>query len=119
MSGDGAVISNWGAQSPVQGFSGFGQVHLAARCLTGKDSGQQLRWEGCRSGDKAQVWSLSRSTLVNELALCADVEGVQANNVASSASPAAAYRASSGMCTASTMRGVSRRASQSAASVTP
>ena len=80
VSGDGAVISNWGGQSPVQGYSGFGQVHLTGRCLTGKESGQQLRWEGCRGGDKAQVWSLSHGTLVNELALCADVEGAQANN---------------------------------------
>ena len=39
VSGDGAVISNWGAQSPVQGFSGFGQVHLAGRCLTGREIG--------------------------------------------------------------------------------
>ena len=80
VSGDGAVIFSWGAHSPVQGFSGFGQVHLAGRCLTSKERGQQLRWEGCRGGDKAQVWSLSRGTLVNELALCADVEGDQANN---------------------------------------
>lgn len=80
VSGDGAVISHWGVQSPVQGFAGFGQVHLAGRCLTGKESGQQLRWEGCRGGDKAQVWSLSRGALVNEMALCADVQGAQANN---------------------------------------
>ena len=79
-SGDGAVITNWGAQPPVQGFSGFGQVLLGGRCLTGKESGQQLRWEGCRVGDKAQVWSFSGGTLANDVALCADVPGAQGHN---------------------------------------
>jgi hypothetical protein len=80
MSGDGAVIASWGDQSPVQGFSGFGQVHLGGRCLTGKQGGQQLRWEGCRVGDKAQVWSLAGGALTNDMALCADVQGAQASN---------------------------------------
>ncbi|MBC7380104.1 MAG: RICIN domain-containing protein [Burkholderiaceae bacterium] len=78
--GDGAVIANWAAQAPLQGFSGFGQVHLAGRCLTGKASGQQLRWEGCRVGDKAQVWSLSSGALVNDMTLCAEVQGAPAGN---------------------------------------
>lgn len=80
VSGDAVVIVNWGAQSPVQGFSGFGQVHLGGRCLTGKQSGQQLRWEGCRVGDKAQVWSLAGGALTNDMAMCADVQGAQASN---------------------------------------
>ncbi|MES2978885.1 MAG: hypothetical protein V4731_10715 [Pseudomonadota bacterium] len=74
MAGDDAVLAPWGVQSPVQGFSGFGQVHLAGRCLTGRQAGQQLRWEGCRGGDQAQVWSLSRGTLVNQQALCAQAD---------------------------------------------
>ncbi|CAN5575704.1 hypothetical protein BH11PSE7_BH11PSE7_26170 [soil metagenome] len=81
-SGDSAVIASWGGQSPLQGFSGFGQVHLGGRCLTGKESGQPLRWEGCRVGDKAQVWSLSGGALTNDRALCADVQGGQGNNTA-------------------------------------
>ena len=41
-----------------------------------------LRWEGCRLGDKAQVWKLIGERLSNELEQCADVDaagGVQAH----------------------------------------
>ncbi len=74
-SGGNAVTANWQGQSPLQGFSGYGPIHLNGQCLSGKDGNQPLRWEGCRSGDKAQVWKLSGGRLNNELGWCADVEG--------------------------------------------
>lgn len=70
-----AVTADWGGRGPVQGFSGYGQVHLNGQCLTGANGGQPLRWEGCRGGDKSQIWALSGRKLNNELGWCADVEG--------------------------------------------
>ncbi|MFZ2220757.1 MAG: ricin-type beta-trefoil lectin domain protein [Rhodoferax sp.] len=70
-----AVTADWRGQAPLQGFSGYGQIQLSGQCLTGRSSGQPLRWEGCVSGEKAQIWKLSGSRLNNEINLCADVEG--------------------------------------------
>ena len=73
-SGEDAVLAPWNRQSPIQGFSGYGRIHLEGRCLTGRGEGMPLRWEGCRLGDKAQVWKLIGERLSNELEQCADVE---------------------------------------------
>lgn len=71
-----AVTANWNGQRPLSGFGGYGQVRLNGRCLTGNGpAGQQLRWDACRNGDKAQVWALDNKQLNNELGWCADVEG--------------------------------------------
>ena len=74
-SGGGAVTADWKGQAPIQGFTGYGQVKTNGSCLTGRDGQQQLRWESCKSGDKAQIWALSNGRLNNELGWCADVEG--------------------------------------------
>lgn len=73
-SGDDAVLAPWNRQSPIQGFSGYGLIHLEGRCLTGRAEGGPLRWEGCRLGDKAQVWKLIGNRLSNELEHCAEAE---------------------------------------------
>lgn len=74
--GGAAVTAAWKGQRPLAGFSGYGQVRLNNRCLsTNGPAGQQLRWDTCRSGDKAQVWALNNRQLNNELGWCADVEG--------------------------------------------
>ncbi|MES2973443.1 MAG: ricin-type beta-trefoil lectin domain protein [Pseudomonadota bacterium] len=72
--GVGAAVA-WSPQHALEGFGGYGQVKARGQCLSGRQSGQPLRWEGCRSGDKSQVWSLKGSKLGNELGFCADVEG--------------------------------------------
>jgi hypothetical protein len=72
--GVGAAVP-WSPQHAVQGFGGYGQIQTQGQCLTGKQSGQPLRWEGCRGGDKSQVWALHGTKLSNELGFCADVEG--------------------------------------------
>jgi len=72
--GDDVVLAPWNRQSPIQGFSGYGRIHLEGRCLTGRGEGALLRWEGCRLGDKAQVWKLIGERLSNELEHCADLE---------------------------------------------
>lgn len=75
-SGGAAVTAAWRGQRALSGFSGYGQVRLNNRCLsTNGPAGQQLRWDTCRSGDKAQVWALNNKQLNNELGWCADVEG--------------------------------------------
>ena len=75
-SGGAAVTADWKGQSPISGFTGYGQVRHNSQCLTGNGpAGQQLRWDTCRSGDKSQIWALDRSQLNNELGWCADVEG--------------------------------------------
>lgn len=74
--GGAAVTAAWKGQQPLAGFTGYGAVRLKNRCLsTSGPAGQQLRWDTCRSGDKAQVWSLKNGQLNNELGFCADVEG--------------------------------------------
>lgn len=74
--GGAAVTADWKGQRPLAGFTGYGQVRLNNRCLsTSGPAGQQLRWDACRSGDKAQVWALKNNQLNNELGWCADVEG--------------------------------------------
>lgn len=73
-SGGSAVTADWRGQSALDGFSGYGQIRLNGQCLGGKDN-QPLRWEGCRSGDKSQVWAFNNGKLNNELGWCADVEG--------------------------------------------
>ncbi len=70
----GAVLADWRGQAPLS-FPGYGQIRQGGQCLTGATGGQQLRWEGCRAGDKGQVWALTGSKLNNELGWCADVEG--------------------------------------------
>ena len=72
--GVGAAVP-WGPQHALQGFSGSGQIQSRGQCLTGKQSGQPLRWEGCRSGDKSQAWALRGAKLSNEIGFCADLEG--------------------------------------------
>lgn len=72
--GVGAAVP-WGPQHALQGFSGSGQIQSRGQCLTGKQSGQPLRWEGCRSGDKSQAWALRGAKLSNEMGFCADLEG--------------------------------------------
>jgi len=74
-SGGAAVTAPWNGQAVVQGFSGYGQVRIGGQCLTGRSPNQQLRWEGCKDGDKSQRWSLANRKLNNELGFCADVEG--------------------------------------------
>jgi hypothetical protein len=74
-SGGTAVTANWAGQAPIQGFSGYGQIQMNGQCLTGKTGNQPLTWEGCRGGDKSQIWSLSNRKLNNEGGWCADVEG--------------------------------------------
>ncbi|MCG2595047.1 RICIN domain-containing protein [Ramlibacter sp. XY19] len=73
--GGAAVTAPWNGQAVVQGFSGYGAIRINGQCLTGRTSGQPLRWEACHGGDKSQVWALSGRKLNNELGLCADVEG--------------------------------------------
>lgn len=72
--GVGAAVA-WNPQHAVQGFGGYGQINSRGQCLTGRQSGQPLRWEGCRGGDKSQVWALRGAKLSNEMGFCADVEG--------------------------------------------
>ena len=79
--GDDAVLVRWDRQSPLQGFSGYGRIHLEGRCLTGRGEGASLRWEGCRLGDKAQVWKLVGERLSNELEHCAEVDGAAPGRV--------------------------------------
>lgn len=75
-SGGAAVTAAWAGQAPIAGFSGYGQVRVNGRCLSGPGpAGQPLRWESCRRGDKGQVWALANRRLNNELGWCADVEG--------------------------------------------
>lgn len=69
----GATLANWQGQAPIS-FSGYGQIKQGGQCLGGSAGGQQLKWEGCRSGDKGQIWALNGSKLNNELGFCADVE---------------------------------------------
>lgn len=69
----GATLANWVGQAPIS-FSGYGQIKQGGQCLTGSTGGQQLRWEGCRGGDKGQIWALNGTKLNNELGWCADVE---------------------------------------------
>lgn len=69
----GATLAKWQGQAPIS-FSGYGQIKQGGNCLSGSAGGQQLRWEGCRSGDKGQIWALNGSKLNNELGFCADVE---------------------------------------------
>lgn len=76
--GDEAVLVPWNRQSPIQGFSGYGRIHLEGRCLTGRGEGAPLRWEGCRLGDKAQVWKFIGDRLSNEMEHCAEVEDAAA-----------------------------------------
>lgn len=73
-SGGTAVTADWRGQAPLEGFSGYGQIRLNGQCLGGKDN-QPLRWEGCRGGDKGQIWAFRNGKLNNELGWCADVEG--------------------------------------------
>lgn len=73
-SGGTAVTAEWRGQSALEGFSGYGQIRLNGQCLGGKDN-QPLRWEGCRGGDKSQIWGYNNGKLNNELGWCADVEG--------------------------------------------
>lgn len=71
-----AVTANWAGQAPISGFSGYGAIRVNGRCLTAPGpAGQPVRWEGCRQGDKSQIWALSDRRLNNELGWCADVEG--------------------------------------------
>jgi hypothetical protein len=73
--GAAAVTRNWDGAASIQGFSGYGAIRIDGQCLTGNGSDQQLRWEGCRSADKGQIWRLSGRKLNNELGWCADVQG--------------------------------------------
>ena len=72
--GVGAAVP-WSPQQGIDGFGGHGPIQARGQCLTGKQSGQPLRWEGCRGGDKSQMWSLHGAKLSNDLGFCADVEG--------------------------------------------
>lgn len=69
--GDVAAMGEWQGQSPLQGFSGYGQVHWNGLCLTASHANQPLQWAGCRFGDRAQVWKLAARQLANELGYCA------------------------------------------------
>ena len=111
VSGDGAVISNWGAQSPVQGFSGFGQVHLAGRCLTGRKTGSNCdgkaaagatmpRFGRCRAAPWSTKWRCARTLMVP-----------RRTAHASWVTPVADHRASAGIRTMSTAHATSPRAS--------
>lgn len=74
--GTNAATANWTGQPPISGFTGYGPIRASGRCLTGRGpEGRPLTWEGCRSGDKAQIWALSNARLNNESGWCADVEG--------------------------------------------
>lgn len=73
MSGSTAVTADWRGQTPISGFSGYGQVQMNGRCLTGRTARQPLTWDGC-SNDRSQRWKLSGGRLNNELGFCADVE---------------------------------------------
>lgn len=66
-----AVMAPWRGESPIQGFSGYGQVHAKGLCLSADAADEPLRWEGCRFGDRAQVWKFANQRLRNELELCA------------------------------------------------
>jgi Ricin-type beta-trefoil lectin domain len=76
MSGSTAVTADWKGQAPIQGFSGYGQIKMNERCLTGRTGNQPLTWEGC-GNDAAQRWKLSGGQLNNEGGWCADVEGAR------------------------------------------
>ena len=76
MSGSTAVTADWKGQAPIQGFSGYGQIKMDGRCLTGRNGNQPLTWEGC-GNDAAQRWKLSGGQLNNEGGWCADVEGAR------------------------------------------
>lgn len=76
MSGSTAVTADWKGQTPIQGFSGYGQIKMSGRCLTGRNGNQPLTWEGC-GNDAAQRWKLSGGQLNNEGGWCADVEGAR------------------------------------------
>eukprot|EP01031_Cornospumella_fuschlensis_P049026 gene49026-60016_t len=58
MSGNTAVTANWSGQSPISGFTGYGQIQMNGRCLTGRNGNQPLTWEGCNGSDRSQKWSL-------------------------------------------------------------
>lgn len=73
--GGAAATRDWDGAAAIQGFSGYGAIRVDGQCLTGSASGQPLRWESCRAGDKGQVWKLSSGKLNNELGWCADVQG--------------------------------------------
>lgn len=75
MSGNTAVTANWSGQAPISGFTGYGQIQMNGRCLTGRNGNQPLTWEGCNGSDRSQKWSLQNRTLKNEGGWCADVEG--------------------------------------------
>lgn len=66
-----AVMAPWRGESPIQGFSGYGQVHANGLCLAAYAADEPLRWEGCRFGDRAQVWKFTNQRLGNELEVCA------------------------------------------------
>lgn len=70
-----AVTTPWQGQAPISGFSGYGQISINGRCLTGRQGNQPLRFEPCRHGDTSQTWKLSGGQLNNEGGWCADVEG--------------------------------------------
>jgi hypothetical protein len=72
--GEAAVVAPWRGQAPIQGFGGYGRIHADGACLTAGAPGQPLRWEGCRGGDKAQVWKLAAGRLSNERGQCAQRE---------------------------------------------
>lgn len=80
----GAVMAAWRGQAPIQGFSGYGPVYWNGLCLTGRNAGEPLRWEGCRIGDRAQIWKLAGEHFSNELDHCArrEHEGEQARVLA-------------------------------------
>lgn len=75
QSGGAAVTAKWNGQAPIQGFAGYGRIQINGQCLSARQGGQPLRWEGCSNGDKSQIWALNGSKLNNELGWCADVEG--------------------------------------------
>lgn len=75
MSGNTAVTANWSGQAPINGFTGYGQIQMSNRCLTGRTGNQPLTWEACNGSDRSQKWSLENRTLKNEGGWCADVEG--------------------------------------------
>ena len=73
--GEVAVMGPWQGQSPIQGFSGYGQVHWNGLCLTAAGVGRPLQWAGCRFGERAQVWKLAARQLANETGQCAERAG--------------------------------------------
>jgi hypothetical protein len=92
--GQGTVVGAWRGQAPIQGFSGYGQVHWKRLCLGAPKAGEQLRWQACRFADRAQVWKLAGGRLRNEAGECAERErdGRGARVLAAACSEAAAQR---------------------------